>query len=243
MKARCARPPSPVNEILVLRDVVRDLELHGPRLVTVEELSRSYGIKRRSLFDVISICAVFGICHRPQNNSIEWLGLGKSADALGRLREQAVAESDGCDLLCLFDCSAEPSLPRIAQAVIRLFFCLAVRHLDLRKVAKLFGQGKTKYKTMLRKLYTVVQGLELAGIVTRTSVVSEIKLSVPLQGQSAFSQFALSSILNTEREANLAIGREKKRKEFDQISVAAICHPMKTTLSVSIGGIAHILRI
>jgi hypothetical protein len=213
------RAPS-VNETPILQELVRQLELGHHPVISVDEISRSYGVKRRTLYDFIGIFSVFGICRRSLNNSIEWLGLNHIERSLDDIRHQAQADSGQSTLVSRFNCVTDPSLSHISEAVVRLFFCLRIRYLDLRKIARLFAQGQAKYKTMLRKLYTVVCGLELAGIVSRTEVVSQIKLNVPLDGVLG-APLGLAEILNTQEEIDCAIGIERRRKEFDQIAVGA----------------------
>jgi hypothetical protein len=214
---------APINESVVLRDIIRSLELSGHHTISIDDLSHTFVIKRRGLYEFVSICSVFGICRRYANSGIEWFGLCRAATALATIRAQTQAEPDSQSLFPLFDYSTDSSLPRLSEAVVRLFFCVGTQSLDLRKVAKLFSQGKTKYKTMLRKLYTVVMGLELAGIISRTTVVSEIRLNAavpPAEPQG--SQFALASILNSKREVDTTIGTEKRRREYDQLTVESV---------------------
>jgi hypothetical protein len=117
----------------------------------------------------------------------------------------------------LFNYSADPSLPKISTAVVKLFFYLSTKSLDLRKVGKLFAQGNTKYKTMVRKLYTVAAGLELAGIVRKTDVVSEIRLNAPLHLANTTGSMGLSFLLNSRKELENEVSYERRRKEFEEI--------------------------
>jgi hypothetical protein len=224
--------PAAVNETPILRELVRQLELGHHPVMSVDEISRSYGVKRRTLYDFIGIFSVFGICRRSLNNSMEWLGLSHIVRSLDDIRHQVQADSGRSTLVSLFNYAANPSLSHISEAVVRLFFCLRLRYLDLRKVARLFAHGQAKYKTMLRKLYTVVCGLELAGIVSRTDIVSQIKLNVPLDDATG-APIGLAAILNTQEEIDCAIGIERRRKEFDQIAVGCECTPVKLSLDAA----------
>jgi hypothetical protein len=149
---------------------------------------------------------------------VEWFGLGHALRAIEFIRRRSLEESPTRTLHSLFDCSTNPSLPGIAEAIIRLFFILDVRFLDIKKLAALFSQGELKYKTVLRKVYTVANCLELAGIVTRTFAVSEIKLNVSLQIGTK-SEFDVPSILNSQEELRRAALAERRRKEYEQISI------------------------
>jgi hypothetical protein len=117
----------------------------------------------------------------------------------------------------MFNNSIDPSLQRLAVAIIKLFFYLRVKFLDLRKVGRLFSQRNTKYKTMLRKLYTVATGLELTGIIQKTRVVSEIQLVAPLEGDHDVIQLGLGSILNTKEELEEEHACARRRQEFEEV--------------------------
>jgi hypothetical protein len=207
----------PINEALALRAMVAELELNKCKMISSNELAQQFNVKRRTVHDFLSICSVYMICRRYPHRVIEWLGLDRSTAAANSIRSQALAEGDKSDILTMFNYSSEPTLQHIASTFVKLFFYLNVKHLDVRRVAELFGQGKTKYKTMLRKLYTVVSGLEVAGIVRRTDVVSEIWVNVPLEAPSKSNQFTLISVLNSAEEFAQQRKYEARRKEFDGI--------------------------
>jgi hypothetical protein len=214
------RPPPPrgpaINESLILKGFVQAMETHSAPLKSLETIALDFGIQRRSLYDFISICSVFGICQRTTGNTLEWFGLHRASPAVDAIRAEVDAQGDNLTLHQLFNYAAEPSLPRIATAVVKLFFFLSVKFLDLRKVGKLFAQGQTKYKTMVRKLYTVASGLEHAGIVKKTTVVSEIQLNLPLKSPLPGNQLGLSYVLNSQTELHEQQRYERRRTEFEE---------------------------
>jgi hypothetical protein len=114
----------------------------------------------------------------------------------------------------IFDCTTNSSIQYIGLSVIKLFLYLDTKFLDLRQVGKLFSNGKTKYKTMLRKLYTVASSLEIAGIISRTSSVAEIKLNFSAKDKPERSPMNVMSLLNTESELMNGQLYEARRKAF-----------------------------
>jgi hypothetical protein len=211
------RKDSPVNEALVLRRIVAMLEVDTQRVHSIETLAAEFGMKRRGLYDFLSICTAFGICHRELNTEFEWFGLDQSSGTVAELRNQVQSEGRKTSIQSFFNCTMELSLPRIAIAVVKLFFYLSVKSLDLRKVAKFFSQGPTKYKTMIRKLYTAASALELAQIVRKTSVVSEIRLITPIQAVQSSDMVGLGFMLNTDREVEDERRYEQRRKAFEEL--------------------------
>jgi hypothetical protein len=211
-----AQPNSPSENINLTR-VIHHLELHPHSKSLIDGLAQKFSIKRRYLYDFLSICTTLGICRRLPGNTVEWLGLAQSTLMLQSIRLECRQEDRERDLKEIFNYSMDASLQRIAVAVIKLFYVLQVKYLDLRKVSRLFAQRNLKYKTMLRKLYTVTGGLELAQIIRRTATVSEIQLIVPLDMESDLTRLKLSGMLNTSEELEEQRMSEKRRTEFEQV--------------------------
>jgi hypothetical protein len=161
----------------------------------------------------MNICSIFGICERTSDLRFEWHGLTRAVEVIDAFRREVEADGDSPELLQLFDYSLNPSLQRISIAFVKLFFYLNTRSLDVRKVGRFFAQGKTKYKTIIRKLYTAVMIMEIAGILSRTSAVSEIHLNAPLWQTDKSPQFCgLPSILNSPEEVVRIQGFERRRR-------------------------------
>jgi hypothetical protein len=204
------------NQALAIRGLVYALENQHPPPISIEGLATQFGIRPRGLFDFVNICSVFGICRRDPNARLEWCGLQCAASAIDQFRYEVEMAGDSPELIELFDYSLNPSLQRIAHALIKLFFYLNVKSLDIRKVGKIFAHQKTNNKTMLRKLYMVVEALEIVQIVRRTAVVSEIRLNAPLQLIVDSPQLTLGGLLNTPEELMRGQGYEKHRKILEQ---------------------------
>jgi hypothetical protein len=130
------------------------------------------------------------------------------------LRRQIEDDASTGELRQILDDSNDGSLERMALAVVKLFIFLRVKFLDLRQVARLFAQRKGNYKTTLRKLYTVSVALELAGIIRKTSNVSEIQLRISLDSRNTMCGMGLRCIVNTKEELAREQICEKRRKEF-----------------------------
>jgi hypothetical protein len=206
-----------VNDTMALKRIVDHLELHPHTSFSIDGLAQDFGMKRRALYDFLSICSTFEICRRGQNNTVEWCGFCNSRPILRTIRVECQREPIHRSLKDIFNYSLDASLQKIAVAVIKLFFVLQVKLLDLRKVSRLFAQKTIKYKTMLRKLYTVTGGLDLARIVHKTETASQIQFLVPLDIGVEPLEMKLSGILNTQEELDEQRKCEIRRREFDQI--------------------------
>jgi hypothetical protein len=132
------------------------------------------------------------------------------------MRDEVIRDAQTHSLQEIFDCSRDSSLPHLATSLVKLHIYLGAKFLDLRKVSRLFCCGTIKYKTMLRKLYTVASILTLVAVHRRTTVASEVQLIYPLQ-PVVDSRLSLDVMLNTQTELEEGQICERRRKEFEEI--------------------------
>ena len=208
---------SPVNEMLALKAMVKEISKSNSKIFNLNVLCNSYGIKRRGFYDFLSIGQVFKICQRHSNDNFEWYGFGNTERELENIKKEVKGAKD-TSVKTFFDCSMNSSLQNIALSVVKLFYYLNQKTLDLRMVAKLFAQGPTKYKTMLRKLYTVAAGLELSEIIGKTNKVAEIKFLYPLQ-ESKPNPLDIMSMLNSKDDQMLEEVYKRRRNEFNDLTI------------------------
>jgi hypothetical protein len=216
-----------MNDSAALQRIFQHLEINALTSQSIDGLSHEFGIRRRGLYDFISICSAFGMCRRISNSEVEWIGANRSAGYINTIRVESQEPGDE-NIKDVFDYHLDASLQRIAVGFVKLFFYLRVKFLDLRQVSRLFAQRNTKYKTMLRKVYTVATGLEIARIVRKTSVVSEIQLNVPLDSEDSDVGFNFSSILNSKEQIERQKWGERRRRDFE-----AACAELRDTQRVS----------
>jgi hypothetical protein len=182
----------------------------------IEGLAHDFSIRRRTLFDFVRICSIFGICARFQDDRLKWFGIEHSKDALDSVRADADEKRKSSEMKDTFSHSLDQSLLTIALGFVKLFFYLRVKSLDLRKVSRLFAQRRAKYKTTLRKIYTVAGALAVLGFVRKTAVAAEIQLSLPLKScADSESGLGLSSILNSPQELEDEQACVRRRRDFE----------------------------
>jgi hypothetical protein len=195
--------------------VISYLEHHRHGTESIDILTQEFGLKRRPFYEFLTICCTFGISHRASTNSVQWHGIDQSARVIGTIRRTARESGADDQLKDILTSSVGPSVSEISLAVVRLFFLLRVQSLDIRKVSRVLAQRKAKYRTILRKVYTVACGLELARIVKKTNIASEIQLQVPLDWNSERPQMGLMAILNTKDEMEEEEKWARRRQAFE----------------------------
>jgi hypothetical protein len=136
---------------------------------------------------------------------------------INSIREEAEAEPFDKPLTAVFNDTLDFTFQRTAVALIKLFFYLRMKFLDLRRVSCLFSSGTAKYKTMLRKLYTVSMLVSLLEIVRKTTTASEIQLNVPLDSENASRGLNVLGMLNTETQLAMESVYHARRNEFELV--------------------------
>ena len=193
----------------------------------INGLCSKFKLKRRSLYDFVSICSVFGGCRKLSSDEFIWCGTKDLGKTLDRIKEEAQDQLNNFEktnknehshnsFIELFNCSKNSSLVHITRKILELFLLLNTKLLDLRQVASFFASGVMKYKTMLRKVYSVASAMETARVIARTSKVAEIRL-LPYQEVQNNSKLGIGAILNTKeelREANVYDQRKRIYLQF-----------------------------
>jgi hypothetical protein len=205
-----------MNDSVALQKIFQSLETSPRSIRSIDALARGFSIRRRGVHDFVSICSAFGLCKRLSGNDLDWIGASQATESLNSIRREAEQEPRDKSISSVFNYSSDASLHRIAAGVVKLFFFLRVKFIDLRQISRLFAQG-TKYKTMLRKVYTATTVLEVVGIVRKTTAVSEIQLNVSLDSEISGAGLNVSSILNSQAQIEHQLTAEKRKKDFEAI--------------------------
>jgi hypothetical protein len=148
---------------------------------------------------------------------VVWIAVSRCAPVVNSIRRDAQEAPPNSEIKEVFNAALDSSIQRIAVALVKLFFYLRVKFLDLRRVSRLLAQGTSKYKTMLRKVYTVATTLEILGIVKKTNVVAEIQLRIPLDSETCDMTLKVASLLNTDDQVKQEMMYDRRRREFSSV--------------------------
>ncbi|OHT12227.1 hypothetical protein TRFO_18030 [Tritrichomonas foetus] len=188
---------------------------HFNQPLSLSKMCEKFNIKRRVLYDFISILFRFEICSKISSEHFFWFGLEKSKNAITALKKDVENKSDE-ELRADLNCVAEPSLPHIAVAIIQLFFYLNVKLIDLRQACCFLAVDQKKYKTLLRKLYTVSARLEVAKIIEKTTNIAEVRLiNFPETPNKILS---IEQMMNTNEELKAESIYSARRKEYENFN-------------------------
>lgn len=227
---------SPANETAALKHLIRSISAFPPKIYSTNELSQQYNCKRRGMFDFLCVGNIFQVCRKISNENFEWLGYHNVKNVLISIAQSQDVHSKSSVIEDVFDCVNTSSLSNLAFCVVKLFFFLNTECLDIRQISKLFSRNGAKYKAMLRKLYTVITGLELCEIVSRTNNVAEIKFRYPLSSfyeKKDTNLLSINSMLNTTEDLEEENMFKARRSKFNNLTYDPRYNTYRFTSSVS----------
>ena len=201
-----------ITETLNMKDAVQEMEERIGQKLALNYFCEKYNIKRRVLYDFLSIMNGLHICTRYSNEEFQWNGAKLDITILSKIKKNA--KQDNRPIHQIFNCNDKIGLNFVCYNLISLFIYLNSEVLDLKKVAKLFASSGPALRTMLRKMYTISSSLETIGFISRTGRPAEIKLS-PIFFSSTPSDVSISSLLNSYNEDEIIYA--KRREEFDSL--------------------------
>lgn len=201
-----------ITETLNMKDAVQEMERKIGQKLSLNYFCEKFNIKRRVLFDFLSIMNGLHICTRYSNEEFQWNGTKLDYTLLSKIKKNS--KQDNRPIRQIFICNDKIGLNFVCFNLISLFIYLNCSVLDLKKVAKLFAPSGPALRTMLRKMYTISSSLETIGFISRTGKPAEIKLS-EIFFKSTANDVAISSLLNSYNEDEIIYDR--RRKEFDSL--------------------------
>ncbi|OHS93026.1 hypothetical protein TRFO_40649 [Tritrichomonas foetus] len=163
----------------VFRQLIYESEKYKPRNITIMAIAREYNIQHRRVYDFYNLLTALGVCKIMQKGQLSWVGLSAIEPTL--MQAYASVEADSAnkkDIKEVFNVGSSPSLGSLAINFIKMYFYLNVDTISMRKVSKIFHDGKADMKSLERRLYLVLNFLEIIGIVSHASKTGVYKLNI-----------------------------------------------------------------
>jgi hypothetical protein len=169
---QCAfKPISEVFHSLVVR-----FEQEGDHAIVVRKIATEYGLQHRRVYEFFNLLTGLGVCSQIQRGHLSWDGLSKIPFAIEPVYTEIEANSLNKSIDAVFHLSKSPSLGLIALRFLSLYLYLGVNSLSIKRVAFLFIGGKAGIKSLQRRMYLVLNLLEVLGTVQHAKAVSEYRL-------------------------------------------------------------------
>ncbi|OHT04677.1 hypothetical protein TRFO_27756 [Tritrichomonas foetus] len=188
-----------------ISNFVARAEERNDKLYTLDQLSNTYKIQRRRIYDVLNVMEAIGACQRTVSDSIIWLGLDNVRSLLFKLqKENGVNQADN-PIVMIVPNNVCISMGQLTQSLLLCFLSLQTKSLDIKQVSYFLSRTNNRYKTTLCKLYQITHILEAIGIISHKNKVGEVCINdsffavipishtVEIQGHSPYS---IESLLN-----------------------------------------------
>ena len=173
-KNKRARSSTPTSK--VLSDLVKAFETEKPNNICIMAISREHNLQHRRVYDFFNLMSSLGVCNVVERGRISWNGLLEIKRSLQKAYEEVEAKSLTQNLETLFRPGHSPSLGAIALSFLCLYLYLGITTLPIRQVSLLFHDGQSEIKSLERRVYLVLNFLEVVGVVQHTSKTGEYKL-------------------------------------------------------------------
>lgn len=188
--------------------IIADFERTMPTNINIVNVASEYGIQHRRVYDLFNLLSSLGICRTIERGKLSWVGISAISTAIERTYSKIECDSLTKPFSTLFNLGKSPSLGEIATHFIAMYMFFDVETLLLRQVSSVFHDPRSDIKSLERRMYLVLNFLEILGIVAHTMKTNEYKLiydvTIPkrnalLQKQKLLamtSPYSIESLLN-----------------------------------------------
>ncbi|OHT08732.1 hypothetical protein TRFO_04830 [Tritrichomonas foetus] len=168
----------PLGISYVFRSVVKEYELRKPQNISIMNIAREHDVQHRRVYDFFNMLTSLGVCRVIERGRLAWVGLHEIENTL--MKTYAHMEMTSlCECQAsLFNAGTSPSLGTLALNFIGLYFFLGVEILSMRQAAKIFYDHQSDIKSLERRLYLVLNFLEVINVVAHTSKTSQYRLVI-----------------------------------------------------------------
>lgn len=213
----------------VFRVLVIDYEQSHPHDISIMKIAKDNSIQHRRVYDFFNLLSYLNVCQIVERGKLSWVGTQEIAGVVREVYTQIECMSVSQGIKELFNVGQSPSLGILATKFISLYFYLGMDKLLLRQVSILFHDGKSDIKSLERRMYLVLNFLEIIGVVIHTTKTGEYRLLIYDQqikdqamqqrfwmAQSASNNFVESMMSHCSQSYENSIARARQA-EFSQL--------------------------
>ena len=143
------------------------------------KLCSKLGFHQRRFYDVINVLHTIGYCTKLDNVSIKWNGLQNVKQTIKNMMYSHQLSEQNTKIDVLIPGEGSLSISQITESFLMCFIALGQQYLDIKDISYFLSIKSGRMKTTLCKLYQIAQILEVAGIISKTQTVSQLKLNDP----------------------------------------------------------------
>lgn len=156
-----------------LKRVLEECKQTRPTNICVMSIVRAYNIQHRRVYDFFNLLSALGICRSISKGRLAWTSVDEAQETLKCTYAAMEIASFDTPMQTLFSIGPSPSLGAIATRLLCLYLYLGEDKLVLRRVSFLLHDPRCDKKSLERRLYLVLNFLEILGMVSHTLKTSE----------------------------------------------------------------------
>jgi len=156
--------------------IILDFEESKPSSINIVSVAKDYGIQHRRVYDLFNLLTALGICQSVERGKLSWNGIGSINKVIREAYSNIEGECITKPFRSVFCLGPSPSLGSIATHFLCMYLYFGVDTLLLRQVSSIFHDPRSDIKSLERRMYLVLNFLEIMGIVAHTLKTNEYKL-------------------------------------------------------------------
>jgi hypothetical protein len=160
-----------------IQSLVVKLQNSPPGEYGISAIREEFQFQKRRLYDVVNVLEAIGCCTKRSTDIVFWNGLSNIPKALSKLQEMRCLTDPGADIEDFVPDDKFIAISRFTVAFILCFLALRTRVLNIKRIALFLSRKNGRYKTTLCKLYQISHILEAVGVVQKSVVPGEMRLS------------------------------------------------------------------
>ena len=200
------------GESLTMANIIDYLEKRkNSEYVDVNDIVSYFCIRRKAIFDFMSIMTAIGAATRLSGTQYKWNGATVLGEAKTFMRQARQDISKPTSVFEKFACAKDASLGNITLNLLKLLAYLGRTTFALKDAATTFVQGDSRFPSMLRRLITICQSLQATNIMNYdaehdaaelvsgelVAVVQEVGAGAP-DPEKRFADFKKELVMNPQ---------------------------------------------
>lgn len=202
----------------VFRNIIEDYSEKKPKDISIMLIAKNYNVQHRRVYDFFNLLTSLGACESVVRGKIGWLGLEYVQGTIKQMYINIECSSMDVSMRELFSIGQSPSLGAIATRLICLYLYLGVDRLILKNVSAILHDPRSDIRSLERRIYLVLNFLEVIGIVAHTVKTSEYKLMLPTEEIITDAMVAKHNYAKQSHNFNF----EKMMSRLDDVYVASM---------------------
>lgn len=172
------RNKRPQSLICVFKMIVDDFEKRNPNDISIMKITKNKNIQHRRVYDFFNMLTALNICQYINKGRLSWIGISSLNTTLQEAYVQIEIDSIDSKINDLFCLGPSPTLGTIAIRFLCLFLFFGVDTFYFKNASILFYFPGADIKSLERRIYLVLNFLEVLGAVSHTSKTSEYRLNM-----------------------------------------------------------------